>query len=458
MRRCIVHIGMHKTGSTSIQQSLHRFSDERFMYAALDDASNHSVAMYSAFSSNPEKHHLHRHRGRDAASVRAYASRMREALDRCAAQAGGRTLVISGEDISVLARFDVLRMRDYLRARFDEVEIVAYVRSPGEFIASSFQERVKGGSIGFDPRQMYRNYEKTFAKFDDVFGRQHVQLRKFDPSGFPDGCAVRDFCSRIGLQLPAARIVRINESLSRQMVGLLYTYRKLGARAQVETLRGPECMRLAVLLRGMRSDKFRFAPEFTRPLLEDNRADIAWMEARLGASLAEDLGEPRTGDVRSEADLFVIEPHVAEHILKVLGPLAPEGGAAHTAQDAARLVQALRDKLARETADGSPAGAQAGAISPSGEGAMRVSDLLKEIRAQDAALPGELSPEQAEGLLAAVFKCMNDNLRTAQDGVLTYPGLGQFHVQKPAAGAGRPAAAGTRIVFRRAARASGEAA
>ena len=53
MKRCIIHIGMHKTGSTSIQRSLQGYRDDRFQYARLGKTANHSLAMYSLFAADP---------------------------------------------------------------------------------------------------------------------------------------------------------------------------------------------------------------------------------------------------------------------------------------------------------------------------------------------------------------------------------------------------------------------
>lgn len=54
---CILHIGMPKTGSTSLQQELHGgILDERVAYANLEEA-NHGIALISLFMKNPLEHH-----------------------------------------------------------------------------------------------------------------------------------------------------------------------------------------------------------------------------------------------------------------------------------------------------------------------------------------------------------------------------------------------------------------
>ena len=51
-KEIIIHIGMHKTGSSSIQQTLHKYmNDKRFTYVDLGHA-NHSRQISSLFEKN----------------------------------------------------------------------------------------------------------------------------------------------------------------------------------------------------------------------------------------------------------------------------------------------------------------------------------------------------------------------------------------------------------------------
>lgn len=346
MKRCIVHIGMHKTGSTSIQSRLSSIENSQFVYARIGTEANHSVALYSAFVAAPERHHVHRAHGRDNDAVRAYAEQALIDLDRSIAAARDRTLLISGEDIGAFAKPDLVKLHDYIRARCDAVTVVGYVRPPAGLMGSVFQERVKNGSItAFEPKRLYRNYRSSFAKFDEVFGRTNVQLWKFESDSFAGGCVVEDFCTRIGIPLPDGSTIRLNESLSRQAVGALYTYSKFGGEVGAKPMTGGEGMRLGLAIGG--SGKFRFSPDFVRPVLDANRADIEWMEARLGQELDERLGEHRPGDVRDEADLLRPDPETVNAILMRLGSAAPNGIRGDTPEEVVVLVEALRTLLSK---------------------------------------------------------------------------------------------------------------
>jgi hypothetical protein len=425
---------MHKTGSTSIQVSLQGYADEKFLYADLGRVSNHSLAIYSLFAAHPERHHLHRAGQRSVAQVHAFNEAMRADLERAVAAAGERTLLISGEDISVLPPADLARLREYFRRFSDKLAIVGYVRPPAAFMTSGFQQRVKGGSVErVSLEREYRNYRKTFEKFDEVFGRENVALWKFDPASFPGGCAVRDFCSRLGIPLPAERITRLNESLSREAVSLLYTYCKLARGQGAPALRAPEGQRIGELIaRDIGNQKFRFSPEVTRPILEKNRGDIEWMEARLGASLHEELGEHRPGDVRGEEDLLDPGPDALGKLLALLGDAAPDGLRGKTPQEIASLVAELREM------GGAIAGSRA---------QYTTAELIADMRHRAPDLWSGIPAERAETLVNSVFQHINDTLGGTESGRVDYPGLGHFQV-RPAAGAAKGRRSKTRILFR----------
>jgi hypothetical protein len=76
-------------------------------------------------------------------------------------------------------------------------------------------------------------------------------------------------------------------------------------------------------------------------VLDNNRADIAWMGERLGQPLADRLGEPQADDIRSEQDLLRTDPATVEELRTLLGAAAPQGIRGETPEEIATLVAAL---------------------------------------------------------------------------------------------------------------------
>jgi hypothetical protein len=350
--RCIIHIGMNKTGSTSIQRSLKIFEDDHFMYARLGNRANHSFPIYSLFASDPERHRSYRVAARRLANVDSFKKVVWKELDSAVSALQGRALLISGEFIASLPETDMVKLRQYFETRFDGLTIVGYVRPPAGYMISSFQQRVKSGGLAkFDLTRMYRSYQFIFGKFDRIFGRDNVLLWKFDPKVFPESCVVRDFCARLGISLPTEKIIRMNDSLSRQAVTALYAYNKFSKNLGANPFSGAESGKIRNILRG---DKFRLSPDILLPVLEQHRSDIEWMEARLGQSLQEDFAEHEPSDPRSEADLLRPNPEITRRLLAELGSSAPPGVKGDMPRDVAHLIHALRQKIATSRDRGEP--------------------------------------------------------------------------------------------------------
>ncbi len=83
MRQLFLHVGMHKTGTSSIQETLHanRPILAEAGYAYMDDVVNHSRIVPSAFAAQPEQLAANRRAGiLGAAAGAAFAAACREKL------------------------------------------------------------------------------------------------------------------------------------------------------------------------------------------------------------------------------------------------------------------------------------------------------------------------------------------------------------------------------------------
>lgn len=477
MSRCVLHVGMPKTGTSSIQQSLAGFADDRHVwYEDHKGRTNHAAAIFELLGAGkPDPAQRRRRMNGEGRAVPSPTPDpdTRKQLERTISSLGSRTLVISGEGMLLLSREQLGELLAWLRSRgLADIEVVAYVRPFAGYV-TSLARASKGGilkHLNFARRSS--RYRDSFEKFDQVFGRDNVRLWKFDPKTFHAGCVVQDFCSRLGIDFPPERVVRANESIPREAVALLYTYRKYAEELGASEMSQAERFALIQRMGDVGSTKLSLSPDLLRPMLENNRDDIAWMEARLGESLAEDLGEPRPGDVCEERDLLRPDPAVVEKLLARLGDAAPEGVTGRTPREVAVLVHALRnggmtprggrergfrafrplrDRLAgrRANADAAPRPARAARAdrdTRSGS-ALKAAELIGEIRRSDPASLGGIAPEAAEALVGQLFSHMSRTLAEAEEGVVSYPGLGRFRVRPAKGGAAGTGPARTRIVF-----------
>jgi hypothetical protein len=173
-RRFILHIGMPKTGTTTIQALL----------ASMDEALLTAGVLYPK-AGRPEAepgHHVlswaftKRHGPADE-------SCWRDMLEEVRSTDPG-VVVLSSEDLSFCSTEQVRAIREYLGG--SSVEVVIYLRNPLSFLVSAYKQNVKGGKCdvsfrAFLEERVYRcDYGRILAPWEDVFGREAMRLRIYD--------------------------------------------------------------------------------------------------------------------------------------------------------------------------------------------------------------------------------------------------------------------------------------
>ena len=305
MKRCWLHIGMPKTGSTSIQVYLDkRTKRDDWEYISMGGAASTNREMHAMFGTRPEKWYWFAKRGESREKIAARGERMRAELSKAIRDSDKQDIILSSESLSMIEKPGIVALHGFLKEHFDEIRVLAYVRPPIGFMTSFFQQRVKAGHGVFDFRPTLPCYRKRFRKFDMVFGRENVTLRKFDPASFPGGCIVADFCGLVGIAPPApGEVKRVNESLSREACGMLYAYHKFGPGYGVGRNVIKENNRIIAPLLAMGGRKFKVARSVAADWVD--AADLEWMERRLGMKLAETAAEDGS-EVTGEEDLLHI--------------------------------------------------------------------------------------------------------------------------------------------------------
>jgi hypothetical protein len=292
-----LHFGMQKTASTSLQRSFQgkgRWGD----YVYLSYGRTHSNDI------------VRRSKTRDlpaflAAVDRAFAGPIRES--------GAEHAIISSENFPFFGEDALLAMLERLGQTGHDLRCVGYIRKPKSFMESIFQERLKKRRMTpKDVPDLYPDYRTKFAKFETARDRLGVAVDYwlFEPETMPHGCVVRDFCARLDIPFDPADVVRHNEGLSLPAIRLLQTYRTFGAERANSIKRKAGNRQLVAALATLGGPKFRLHSETAAPILAAQAEDIAWMEARLGAPLSEDLAAHDAGAIRALEEL--IDPGAPE--------------------------------------------------------------------------------------------------------------------------------------------------
>ncbi len=321
MGSCLLHFGMHKAGSTSIQSALFRcLADEQFYFIDLG-LSNCSPCVATAFMLNPMKYQSNERLGKESRRVLSEKTFIRDQLAEQLAIAGKRTAILSAEVICRFKETELQNLCQFINDTGFNVAAVGYIRPPYSYMNSSYQQRLKAGSDlrTLDLTKLYPSYRIRFEKFEKVLGQKNVRFWPFKPELFPAQYVVHEFCERLGISIDLSKVVPENQSISVLAVALLFAYRKYGPGYGC----GPNVERenklLVRRLSTVHGAPFRLHSSVVRPVLDANAEDIAWMEFRLQTSLKEELSSNVDETIIDEIGLLAKLPLAVGWLIQELG-------------------------------------------------------------------------------------------------------------------------------------------
>jgi hypothetical protein len=347
-QQMLVHFGIRKTGSSSIQETLFRADD-----SALGDTrylsygiANSSLMVRNLFVA-PDSHSRMVHG--------VLRTRFDMGLRRIAASPRA---MFSAETISDLDAAGAQKLAAALSARGAQLSYIGYLRDPVTYLRSAFQEQLKnayGRGFPFGPGGVpRRNYHQIVDRLDALAGPDRVKVFPFDRALFPQGDVVRHFLDQAGIDPDRLTIHRVNESLSMTAVKALFAYRRL--RAPRDTDLGSDTTRdvFVTLLSRLDGPAFQLSPAIDTRIARRNIHILDWSERRLGTRLA----LPRRNDddgIRSEEDMLLFDDTDLarlDALARDAGvPGLPAGLTPATAPEAvADLLHALRLLAARRGA------------------------------------------------------------------------------------------------------------
>lgn len=349
--KCIVHVGMPKTGTTSIQNSMYlRLADPRFQYIGMDHP-NASVYMAPILGVAVQKFlyrnvddapaHLHRLAGH-------YEVRLREALKQ--ARDHGRCPIISAEFMWNQKQQFHERLRDFLATEGFSAHVIAYVRPIKSFLESRFQQGVKLGSAQFDPAICARaaqdrpySYSVRLEALEAVFGADRLIVRPFVRSALAEGCAVRDFCINLGITFDPRMVIKANESISADAVKMLYAYNRTVRVSQAHLRASAPPHTMIGRLRELSGGPIRFHSSLLHQALEEIGEQNRVIQRKWGFDISEDIEAADDGPcLRSEQDMLRFSRASLDWLSEVtgtasIGPTDGESVAIEVAHRMARL-------------------------------------------------------------------------------------------------------------------------
>ncbi|HET6655087.1 MAG TPA: hypothetical protein VFH57_02470 [Gammaproteobacteria bacterium] len=151
MARAIIHIGLHKTGSTSIQQTFYKcastFATEGCIYPIHGTRwYGHHPLAWAAGAVHPSQREINAN----------------DLVERYLRATGDETLVLSSEDFYRVPLPNGSRVLQSLFEHFEKIDVVIYIRHPVEWVVSSYKWNVEK-----DPCR--------FSSFEDFLSRCNLE-------------------------------------------------------------------------------------------------------------------------------------------------------------------------------------------------------------------------------------------------------------------------------------------
>ncbi|HET6378410.1 MAG TPA: hypothetical protein VFG05_08925 [Methylocella sp.] len=304
-----LHIGMPKTATTSIQNTLYSHRDHllakgRILYPALD--ANLTTPLCSMFLENPQKHVTNRLISKE--DLPGIISGYFAALESDLKRSGFDTIVFSAEGLANLRAPEISRLKDWLYGFCHDWTILFWARHPVGWTTSNIQQILKSGLPleSIPVCHNLPNYKGRLTHWIKLFGKETIQLSNFDEIITQPGGAVAHFARQIGLDAHITDLLvreqqHENMSMSHECAELLSALNRLRPMIVDNKLGLQRTGRELELFMQIPGRKFELSPAARAEIRELSRSDVAWLNETFGVSYYPDLfDEPYAPGPESE--------------------------------------------------------------------------------------------------------------------------------------------------------------
>lgn len=196
----LLHIGTHKTGSTSIQSFCFRNRRTLLQQGLLYPETFVKWHGHHPLPWSVGLPHIHKDPSLDI-------TRIVRMIESEIASASAQRVLLSSEDFEYLHREAVARLLSQFQEA--EVRVIAYLRRQDELLESEYAHNVVADEVRYvgtihdfymsqNPIARY-DYEELLNKWESGPRRPTITVRPFEPRQFHGGSLLRDFCHSIGV-------------------------------------------------------------------------------------------------------------------------------------------------------------------------------------------------------------------------------------------------------------------
>jgi hypothetical protein len=270
LAHCWLHIGVEKTGTTSIQSFLAAnrtaLRAEGRLYPIVPGAVGHLGLV--AFALDDDRLDGTR-KARNLATPAQFADFRDEFVRALVAEiAGGGVseIILSSELLSsrIRSQSEFARLKVLCDGIARNTKVVVYLRNQVDFLVSRYTTVIQSGG-----REEFRmgatalaDYAALLERWATVFGRENMVVRRFEPADFVDGDLLADFAASIGLEnTKLVPVPRYNESLDAESLIFLRAINRRTPRRLAERMGALRSAAVAILQQRHGGTKFVISQE-----------------------------------------------------------------------------------------------------------------------------------------------------------------------------------------------------
>jgi len=234
MSELFIHIGSHKTGTTSVQKACSNLLNyNSYRYLNIRPGSTRVVE--------------------DSGKLENFIAQIRlDAADRVFRPSKKKTYITSDESFFWISEPETVhKLAKMLQERFSKITIICYLRRQ-DLLAISHRKQVAEGmpaarfyGVQVTPLPKYQPHFQSYFDYANklstvwasAFGKENIQVISYDAVTKKGGDVVNDFSNRVGVLFDAPDPIRANASIkgNKTLVGLKLT--KMGVhRTRVEKI------------------------------------------------------------------------------------------------------------------------------------------------------------------------------------------------------------------------------
>lgn len=307
-----LHVGLGKTGSTSIQQQI--LANAELLESRYDlhfprkfphlqpFEGNHSILLRAMFSGNPDVRKKLAARGLETEeSIEKYNKQTVSQLLKSFDSSRATKLFLSAEGVGHFRKDDMLGLANWLRGFADEVKILACVRHPLQALSSEIQQRLTIGAVLEDLYEAppYYRLNFLFERLELAFGRENIIAYDFAEAATSEQGLAAVLLRKMGVEVGAdfSNPPPANSSMSHEaalLISALNRQRPVLHGSRRNPLRKANDVQQMMKIPGR---KFLAPPHVYDKVVNKIQSDIDWLKSEYQI----DLG---VAEVDSERDYY----------------------------------------------------------------------------------------------------------------------------------------------------------